>query len=246
MGNRFYTGEDFCMKPIIGITFSEDIENGPDNNYIRAIEEHGGIARTLYPGAPPEAFRGLKGLLLTGGRDIDPIHYGEEQHETTDIDFDRDELELPLCKQAMEKNLPIFGICRGIQVMNVAIGSSLYQDIPSQFTDYLTHKIMENTDDSWHDIKIQQGSLLNEITDEHIAEVNSRHHQSLKVIGKGFTVTAQSNDGIIEAIEDRSKRFVLGVQYHPERMFKEPDSLELREHSVKLFTKFIDACSSAL
>lgn len=230
------------MKPIIGITFGYN-ENDPTNNYIRAIEGHGGIVRTLYPGAPLEAFSGLNGLLLTGGRDIDPIHYGEKEHETTDIDFDRDELELPLCKRAMEEDLPVFGICRGIQIMNVAIGSSLYQDIPSQLTDHLTHKIMKNTDDSWHNIRIQPDSLLNRITGETIAEVNSRHHQALKVIGEGFNVTAQSKDGIIEAIEDTSKRFILGVQYHPERMFKEPDSLELQEHSTKLFTAFIDACS---
>lgn len=232
------------VKPTIGITFSDDIQNDPSNNYIRAIEASGGIPCTLYPGAPPEAFRGLKGLLLTGGRDIDPIHYGEKQHETTDIDFDRDALELPLCKWAMEEELPVFGICRGIQIMNVAIGSSLYQDIPSQFTNHLTHKIIENTDDSWHDIKIQQGSLLNEITSDHVAEVNSRHHQSLKVIGAGFTVTAQSKDGIIEAIEDRSKQFVLGVQYHPERMFKEPGSLALKEHAAELFKAFIEAAST--
>lgn len=228
------------MKPIIGITFGYN-EDDPTNNYIRAIEEHGGTPRTLYPGAPSEAFSGLKGILLTGGRDIDPIHYGEEEHETTDIDFDRDALELPLCKRAMEEDFPIFGICRGIQIMNVAMGSSLYQDIPSQFTGHLTHKIIENTNDSWHDIQIQQDSLLNQITGETTAEVNSRHHQSLKVIGEGFTVTAQSKDGIIEAIEDESKRFVLGVQYHPERMFRTAESCE---HRRKLFEAFIRAAST--
>ena len=230
------------MAPIIGITFGHN-EDDPTNNYIRAIEEHGGIVRPLYPGAPSEAFKGLKGLLLTGGRDIDPIHYGEEEDETTDIDSDRDELELPLCKWAMEEDLPVFGICRGIQIMNVAIGSSLYQDIPSQFTAHLTHKIMENTGDSWHDIKIQPGSLLNQITGETTAKVNSRHHQALKVIGNGFTTTAQSKDGIIEAIEGKSKKFMLGVQYHPERMFKAPSSSELKEHAAKLFEAFIKAAS---
>lgn len=228
------------MKPIIGVTFSDDIQNEPSNNYIRAIEDHGGIPRTLYPGVPPEALTHLKGLLLTGGRDIDPIHYGEEPHETTDIDFERDALELPLCKRAIEADLPVFGICRGIQVMNVAMKSSLYQDIPSQFADHLTHKILVNTDDSWHDIKIQPNSLLHQIISESTAEVNSRHHQSLKVIGEGFTVTAQSKDGIIEAIEGKSKRFMLGVQYHPERMFQTTES---REHRRKLFEAFIEAAS---
>ena len=233
------------MKPIIGITFSEDIQNNPTNNYIHAIEEFGGIPRTLYPWAPPEAFRGLNGLLLTGGRDIDPIHYDEEQHETTDIDpNNRYELELGVFKRAMEEDLPVFGICLGIQVMSVAMRGSLYQDIPSQFTDHLTHKIMENRDDSWHKVRIQPGSLLNQITGDTIAEVNSRHHQALKVIGEGFTVTAQSDDGIVEAIEDRSKSFMLGVQYHPERMFKEPGFSELKEHAAKLFEAFIAAASA--
>ena len=231
------------MKPTIGITFPSNIVSGTYKNYIRAIEKFGGEPRCLYPGVPSDAFKGLKGLLLTGGPDIDPNYYGEEAHETTDINPNRDKLELPLCKQAIEGNLPVFGICRGIQIMNVAIGSSLYQDIPSQFTDHLTHKILVNKDDSWHDIQIQPDSLLNQITGETTTEVNSRHHQSLKVIGEGFTVTAQSKDGIIEAIEDTSKKFMLGVQYHPERMFKEPGSSELQEHSTKLFTAFINACS---
>lgn len=228
------------MVPVIGITFSDDIEDDPCNNYIKAIKEFGGIPRTLYPGVPENAYTDIKGLLLTGGPDIDPSYYDEAVHETTEIKADRDTLELLLFKRAIKHNLPVFGICRGIQVMNVAVGSSLYQDIPSQFTDPLRHKILKNTDDCWHDIKIQPNSLLNQITGEHIAEVNSRHHQALKVIGEGFTVTAQSADGIIEAIEDRSKRFMLGVQYHPERMFKTDETCE---HRRKLFEAFIAAAS---
>lgn len=230
------------MAPTIGITFtSQGIRS--NENYIHAIKKFGGIPHTLYPGVSEDAYVDLDGLLLTGGPDIDPSYYGEEAHETTDIDPDRDRLELPLCKRAMEEDLPVFGICRGIQIMNVAVGCSLYQDIPSQFADRLTHKITINSDDSWHDIVIQQGSLLNEITGNCVVEVNSRHHQAVKVIGDGFRVTAQSKDGIIEAIEDRSKRFMLGVQYHPERMFKEPGSWELKEHAARLFEAFIQAAS---
>lgn len=230
------------MAPIIGITFTRRGIRS-NENYLRAIEEHGGIHRQLYPGVSEEAYADLNGLLLTGGPDIDPSYYGEEAHETTDIDSDRDKLELPLFKRAMEENLPVFGICRGIQIMNVAIGSSLYQDIPSQFADHLTHKIIVNANDTWHNITIQEGSLLNEITGNRVVEVNSRHHQAVKVIGDGFTVTAQSEDGIIEAIEDRSKKFMLGVQYHPERMFKEKGSWELKEHAASLFAAFIEAAS---
>ena len=228
------------MKPIIGITFTSNIIGGTSKNYIHAIEEHDGIPRILYPGVPDSEYDNINGLLLTGGPDIDPSYFGETEHETTEVESDRDKLELSLFERAIEEDIPVFGICRGIQVMSVAMGGSLYQDIPSHFTDHLTHKIMENTDDSWHKIKVQQGSLLNQITCENAVIVNSRHHQALKVIGEGFVVTAQSEDGIIEAIEDKSKKFVLGVQYHPERMCKTAES---QEHRGKLFKAFIKACS---
>ncbi len=228
------------MAPIIGITFSSEFISGTSKNYICAIEEHGGIPRILYPDIPSSEFTDIDGLLLTGGPDIDPVHYNETEHETADVDRGRDKLELQVFEWAMEKDIPVFGVCRGIQVMNVMIGGSLYQDIPSQFTDHLTHKRMEDTDDDWHPIKIQPDSLLNQITKEKTAEVNSRHHQALKVIADGFAVTAQSEDGIIEAIEDESKKFMLGVQYHPERMFKTAES---REHRGKLFKAFIKAAS---
>lgn len=228
------------MAPIIGITFSSEFISGTAGNYIHAIKEFGGVPRSLYPDIPSSEFTDIDGLLLTGGPDIDPGHYNETEHETADIDRDRDKLEVRVFEWAMEKDIPVFGICRGIQVMNVMIGGSLYQDIPSQFTDHLTHKRMEDTDDDWHPIKIQPDSLLNQITKENTAEVNSRHHQALKVIADGLVVTAQSEDGIIEAIEDESKKFMLGVQYHPERMFKTAAS---REHRGKLFKAFIEAAS---
>ena len=126
--------------------------------------------------------------------------------------------------------------------MSVATRGSLYQDIPSQFTDPLTHKITERTDDSWHDIKIQANSRLDAIINERETKVNSRHHQSVKDVGNGFVVTARSEDGIIEAMEDPSKRFVLGVQYHPERMTQ---TAEFREHRRKLFEAFIEAASAS-
>ena len=228
------------MAPIIGITFSSAFISGTAENYIHAIKEFGGEPHILYPGVSDSEFADINGLLLTGGPDIDPVHYNETEHETADVDRDRDKLELRVFERAMKKDIPVFGVCRGIQVMNVVIGGSLYQDIPSQFTDHLTHKRVEDMDDSWHSIKIQPGSLLNQITKEKTAKVNSRHHQALKVIGGGFVVTAQSEDGIIEAIEDKSKKFMLGVQYHPERMTATPG---FREHRRKLFEAFIQAAS---
>ena len=122
------------MKPIIGITFSSRSISGTSENYIRAIEEFGGIPRVLYPRVPDSEFADINGLLLTGGGDIHPDNFDQEWHPALKfVNEDRDELEIPLCREKIEADLPVFGICRGIQVMSVAMGGSLYQDVPSQF-----------------------------------------------------------------------------------------------------------------
>lgn len=230
------------MKPIIGITFLSDINNDPSNNYINAIEEFGGDPRTLYPGISEDAFTDIDGLLLTGGGDIHPDNFGEAYHPSLKyVNEARDELEIPLCQQAIEADLPVFGICRGIQVMSVAMGGSLYQDIHEEYRqDALIHTQV-NDEDSRHDIEATD-SLLNELIGKDFDEVNSSHHQAVKDRGEGFVVTAHSTeDGVIEAIENPSKRFVLGVQYHPERMIQ---TAEFREHRRKLFEAFIQAAST--
>ena len=235
------------MAPIIGITCKTI---GDIGNYIHAIEEFGGepliFASLEKPVAEhrtsiSEYLKKIDGLLLPGGGDINPALFFEKRDPAVEsVSRSHDALEIWLCQDALEANIPVFGICRGIQVMSVATRGSLYQDIPSQFTDHLTHKIMENTDDSWHDIKVQANSRLNEIIGKCETEVNSRHHQSVKDVSEGFVVTARSADGVIEAIEDPSKRFVIGVQYHPERM---TTTVEFREHRRKLFEAFIRAAS---
>ena len=230
------------MKPIIGITFSENIENDPSNNYIRAIEEFGGIPVTLYPGISKDAYIDIDGLLLTGGGDIHPDNFNEEWHPALKfVNKDRDELEIPLCQEAIEDNLPVFGICRGIQVMSVAMGGSLYQDIPTEYPQEAVTHTAKNNEDARHEIEVKE-SRLSEIIGKEIDEVNSAHHQAVKDKSDGFVVTAHSTeDGIIEAMENPSKKFVLGVQYHPERMTK---TAEFREHRRKLFEAFIQAASS--
>ena len=229
------------MRPVIGITFSEDIGDDPTNNYINAINQFGGIPRTLYPGISADAFDGIDGLLLTGGGDIHPDNFGEPYHPTLKfVNEDRDELEIPLCQKAIEADLPVFGICRGIQVMSVAMGGSLYQDIHEEYRqDALIHSQVDN-EDSRHEIEIRDSRLI-DIVGKEIDKVNSSHHQAVNNRGNGFVVTAHCRaDGIIEAMENPSKRFVLGVQYHPERMTKTP---EFREHRRKLFEAFIQAAS---
>ena len=229
------------MAPIIGITFSKDIENAPDNNYIRAVEEYGGIPITLYPGISPGVYANIDGLLLTGGGDIHPKYFNQAYHPSLKyVSEARDELELPLCRKAIEDDLPVFGICRGIQVMSVAMQGSLYQDVPSQFMDPLTHPAKNSSEDSEHKIEIEPDSLLSKLLNKSSDEVNSAHHQAVDGIGEGFITMARSADGVIEAIENPSKRFALGVQYHPERMVRTEG---FRKHRRKLFEAFIQAAS---
>lgn len=229
------------MAPIIGITFVENIENDPNNNYIRAIEEFGGIPLTLYPGISGFKLDDIDGLLLTGGGDIHPDNFDAEWHPTLyNVDEDRDALEIPLCQKAIAADLPVFGICRGIQVMSVAMGGSLYQDIPSEFPKEASCQSQVNNLDSRHTIEIVAGSRLNRITGKRTDEVNSAHHQAVREKGEGFEVTARTMEGIIEAMENKSKRFVLGVQYHPERMLETAD---FQEHRRRLFEAFIAMAS---
>ena len=233
------------MSPIIGIVCKTETTI---ENYADAIVEFGGEPRVLVsrPGRVPNGIPEIDGLLLPGGGDLDPRHYDEPRYHVKGISKirgvsqSRDALELDLCQKTLETDIPVFGICRGIQVMSVATGGSLYQDIHTQLKNCLLHKDESSTRDAQHSIKIQPSSLLSHLTDTDTAEVNSAHHQSVKVIGAGFMVTAQSEDGIIEAIEIPSKRFVIGVQYHPERMLQDP---ELRKHGQKLFEAFIHAAS---
>ncbi|MDE0553092.1 MAG: gamma-glutamyl-gamma-aminobutyrate hydrolase family protein [Candidatus Poribacteria bacterium] len=229
------------MAPIIGITFSSKIITGTSKNYIHAIEEFGGEPRILYPGVPDSEFADIDGLLLTGGGDIHPDYFDQDWHPSLKyVNEARDALEIPLCREVIEANLPVFGICRGIQVMSVAMRGSLYQDVPSQLTEPLTHPAESFTIDSYHEIEIEPNNRLREIIGRNSDEVNSAHHQAVDEVGKGFIVTARSVDGVIEGIENPSKDFVLGVQYHPERMIR---TEAFREHRRKLFEAFIQAAS---
>lgn len=235
------------MKPVIGITCKESPEM---ENYTNAVEEYGGkpilfasLDRTIpeHLASVPEYVEEIDGLLLPGGGDIDPCHFFQERHPSIKyVSRSRDALEIRLCQKTLKADKPVFGICRGIQVMNVAMNGSLYQDIKSVYSqDALTHP-KTNGEDSRHEIEIKDGSLLSKIVGKSRDEVNSAHHQALDEIADEFVVTARSDDGIVEAVEDPSKQFVVGVQYHPERMLA---TAEFREHRQKLFEAFINAAA---
>lgn len=193
-----------------------------------------------------DALKGMDGLLLTGGDDVAPTRYGEEKHPAVKaVAPERDEFEIALVKEARKRHLPILAICRGVQVLNVAAGGSLVQDIPSQVTGALEHKQSVPPHQSYdlaHEVWLEKDSLLTRLMRERLSdadscEVNSRHHQSVKTLAPGFLVSATAPDGVIEAIEDPAARFCLGVQWHPENFWRTGEFRPLFEGFVEAANK---------
>ena len=240
------------MRPVIGITCSLTVSVPTDSlrasernqvglDYIRAIEYAGGTPLVLPYVQDSECIdhylRLLDGLLLIGGVDVDPLLYGQEPHEKLGVvDRIRDDMELKLTRKALDEGRPIFAICRGVQLLNVAAGGTLYQDIASEISgSTLCHS---QNGAGWyasHTVDIQPDSRLHRIVGDTTTRTNSFHHQAVRDVGEGFIATAHAKDGVIEAIESDMHRFALGVQYHPELMWeRHPDALSL-------FTAFVKA-----
>ncbi|MBX3043003.1 MAG: gamma-glutamyl-gamma-aminobutyrate hydrolase family protein [Candidatus Kapabacteria bacterium] len=176
----------------------------------------------LYGLTPDDAVEMLKqcdGLVLTGGPDVHPVFFGrEEDSSRCSIDNYRDTLEFALIRVAEELKMPVLGVCRGAQIFNVAYGGSLIIDIPDDTESEIPHQTSEG--DVYHNISVEENSLLHSITESLFGTVNSNHHQSVDRLADGFIVTATTADGIVEAFEniDTDISFFLGVQWHPERM----------------------------
>ena len=166
--------------------------------------------------------RGLDGLLLSGGSDLDPRYYGEEPSpELGPTIPERDAFEMPLLELALRRGLPIFGICRGMQLLNVALGGTLYQDLPSQWgRGVLKHRQQTPKWQPTHEVEVRDGAYLAEIMDLDVVKVNSYHHQGIKDLAGALVVSARSSDGVAEAVEasDLSERWIVGVQWHAEAM----------------------------
>jgi len=200
------------------------------DDYQQAILHVGGEVRVVEPSmSVTEALSDVDGLLLTGGEDVDPARYGEIAHPAvTDIDPGRDAFELDLVAEARARQLPILAICRGIQLLNVACGGTLVQDLPSQVAGGTEHSLSVPPHQSYdlaHEIWIDKDTLLARLLNDRLngadtCDVNSRHHQALKTLAPGFRASATAPDGIIEAIEDPSSSFCLGVQWHPENFWR--------------------------
>ena len=233
------------MKPIIGISsnLKEHILSVSTDN-IHAITEFGGVPIVL-PNVKKDAIESvvgmIDGLLLTGGGDIDPTLFGEEPHQKLgSIVPERDEFEVLLIQKMLELNKPILGICRGAQIISIAAGGDMYQDIYTQISKpLLQHDQQAPRTHASHYVEVTPGSILSNIVGVEKFKVNSFHHQAVREMPKGFKVSGVASDGIIEAFESSEHPFVLGVQWHPECLVLKNDVV-----SELIFKAFIGACKN--
>jgi putative glutamine amidotransferase len=213
-------------------------------DYEEAVRRAGGEVRVLDRSAdrPADVLSGIDGVLLAGGADVLPSLYGAEAHPSFDpAEPGRDQYEIELVRRAFAADVPILAICRGVQLLNVARGGTLVQDIPSEMPAAIEHRFAvppHQPVEIAHDIWLTAGSLLERLMRERIEQgddcgVNSRHHQAPKEPGEGLIVTATAPDGVIEALEDPSRRFCLGVQWHPENFWRTGEFRPLFEGLVK-------------
>lgn len=210
---------------------------------MEAITRGGGIPLVLPyltdEGAMNQLAQQIDGLYLTGGNDIDPTYFGEEPHPNLgSVNPERDRFEIAFIKKILQRKKPILGVCRGCQVLNVAMGGTMYQDIYAQMNgELLQHQQNAPFDHASHFVNVAKGSLLEEIVGTEQIMVNSRHHQANRNVGDDLAVCGTANDGVLEAIEGTNDFFVLGVQWHPENLISNGDI-----SSKKIFDYFIKSC----
>lgn len=216
-------------RPLVGIacgqfsTGNGTSRVGVNREYVQAIEGAGAVP-VLLPLVESEELveqllGNLNGLLLAGGGDVDPMRFGEDPIPGLgEVDPERDDFELALVKAALQRDMPVLGICRGIQVLNVAAGGTLYQDIQCQVPRAIQHNQRAPRWYPSHEVRLDGDTLLASIYQADSLRVNSFHHQAVKVAAPVFRVSAKAKDAVVEGIESREHRFVVGVQWHPESM----------------------------
>lgn len=231
------------LEPVIAITPNvEEDHINLKHKYSDSVAHAGGIPLVVPHKLGRESAQRIcklaDGLLLTGGADVDPSCFGEQPIPGLGrVTPSRDALELLLIEAFMAAGKPVFAICRGIQILNVALGGSLYQDIATQCRP-LQHSQLAPRSHLSHIVNVTGGSLLHRIAGAVSFKTNSFHHQAVKLPAPGMRITATSEDGIIEAIEHETHPFVLGVQWHPE------DTAASDDVSRLLFEAFVGACRS--
>ena len=219
--------------PLIAVSTSVTVDKYPERAYVNAaylnaVQQAGGVPvplpPQLEPGARAEILKHVSGVLLTGGGDVDPARFGEAAHPTTcEVSGARDELEIDLTQWALARRAPLLAVCRGLQVLNVALGGSLYQDIPSEPGSPLDHSQTglqgKARNVTAHQVKVREGSRLAAILGALDVDVNSFHHQAIKQLGRGLADVAWAPDSIVEGVElVDPAQFVVGVQWHPEEL----------------------------
>lgn len=234
-------------QPVIGLTLDSEPPGGYSKthpwyalreNYCAAVVEAGGLP-ILLPHEPEQvaAYLGLiAGLIVTGGAfDVDPALFGaSSRHQSVTTKDRRTQFELAVTKGMVEADKPVFGICGGQQLLNVALGGTLIQHIPDEVENALAHEQPNPRTEPGHRVLIERGTLLHQITQADSLDVNSAHHQAVKDVAPGIVVDARAPDGVIEGIEDPRRRFCIGVQWHPEYAISVGDK--------RLFAAFIAAC----
>jgi putative glutamine amidotransferase len=235
------------MTPVVGITCSTLIVSGMRgvprhalvHHYVDCVRDAGGLP-LLFPNVEPDAAEAyldrVDGLLLSGGLDVDPLHYGQEPRpDLGKVDHVRDAFELELVRHAHGRGMPILAICRGAQVLNVAFGGTLVQHIPAEVANALRHQQDSVQHDALsHGVEIEPGTRLHRIAGVVWARVNTFHHQAPATVKAPLRISARAPDGVIEAIEDPGHPWCVGVQWHPERRPDDP-------LSRALFGEFVEA-----
>ncbi len=235
------------MRPVIGITLGDGDRpghHGVREDYVRSVEQSGAIPVVLPPLRPEDAeavLDRIDGLVLSGGVDVDPELYGRPPHPKLGrVDRRRDDFELALTRRALARDLPILAICRGQQVLNVATGGTLIQDLPSELPGAVTHDAPGRRTRRAHPVEVASASRLGEILGAGTLSVNSFHHQAIDQLGEGLVASARCpGDGVIEGVEMPGRSFVVGVQWHPESFWNEPVSFQA------LFDAHVTACRTA-
>ena len=234
--------------PLIGITLDSEEPGGYSKlpwyalrqNYCDAVAQAGGLPLPLphHPELAETYLDKIQGLVITGGAfDVDPALFGAtSQHETVKLKGRRTAFELAIVKGALDRDMPILGICGGEQLLAVALGGTLIQHIPDEVADCLAHEQPNPRTEPGHDVTLTPGSRLAAIAGKDSIPVNSAHHQAVKQVPASIIVNATTEDGVIEGIEDPARRFCIGVQWHPEYAISPADTA--------LFNAFIEACRS--
>ena len=237
-------------NPLIGITANQFVQGHSlartaiNNSYIHAVLRAGGIPVIIPSGIAPDLFNNLLGslggILFTGGVDINPACYGAPMHpQVTEVDLERDEMEIAMLNWAVKNNKPFMGICRGIELVNVALGGTLYTHLYDQFPDVLFHTCYPDLPRNFlaHTIRTESSSKLQRVLGEKDVWVNSLHHQGVRKLGSNLRATAHSSDGLVEGIELTTDHpFGIAVQWHPEELVD-------IEPMLNLFRTFINASS---